>query len=549
MKRILISLTILSALSVQAQKFDWLTTLSATETTKSQTNIQYAAFYADSSALVFGNYGSLYADDYGVLGGQQYKGAEYGGTSNGYNKNFILAKLDKNGEVLWAIHSEDGDVSDSQSAVTLTSDGGAVLALKFRHSEHNKQDGVSSPIYKIVDATGAGYSRSLEYPGARIYQPVLLRVDKDGKIATIKDMWCSSEKAAKGTGSTTDAFSWSAATEDVNGHIYIAGSQSLNMALGEDTLYARAQPDWDGTTTNGRYNGFVIKLDSDLKYISHIASDGTILTDKANCMVYRDNTLYLTGLAKAEDHATLKIDDKQVDIKELCVINVCLTTDLTARWLSAMPIIRYNERQGNNLYQTALSEDGTRLYTTGCMQGAIVFNNDTIHSGGTQLSTMNDGYIYAFSTTDGSLQKASVIGDKTLNINQGIVEYGDSLYVYNYLFGNIRQIIYNRELTQLGVHSLATGGGMSTVVYATSLNGQVLLALRAKGGQDFTVLKQTLNVPGLWYNTLVSFHLSEGITNVANVQQSKNESLKILRNGQIVIIKNNKEFSILGQKL
>ena len=558
MKRIISSLFILCAIYAQAQTFDWLTTLSATETSKAQTNIQYAAYYADSSALVFGNYGSLATTDAGVLGEKQYKGAEYG-TASGYNKNFILAKIDKSGKVLWAVHSEDGDVSDSQSAVTATSDGGAVLALKFRHSDHNRQDGVSSPLYKIIDASDKSFSRDMEYTGAWINQPVIVRVDKDGKVTAVKDMWVSSEKAAKSENPTTDAFTFSAAIEDEAGNIFIAGSQSLNMALGTDTLFARPQPDWDGTTTNGRYNGFVLKLDAELNYKAHISSVGTVLYDKPSCVAIRDNKIYFTGLAKAEEEvkAELQLGEKKAEVKELCVVNACLTTDLAAEWLSATPIVRYNNKQGNNLYQTLLSKDGSTLYVTGGMQGAVVLGEDTIHSGGEQLSTMNDGYIYAFSTTDGSLSNAAVTGETKLNLSHGMVELGDSLYVYNYFFGDIRQAVYAKDLTRGSVTSLATGGGSSTLVYTASLNGQVLLALRSKGGQDFKVFDTTQNIPGLWFNTLVAFHLEEpeptkpdqGMEKVQSDKVPSDKVQKIMQEGRIIIIRNNKSYSITGEEL
>jgi len=548
MKRIFTLLFIVCAVCAQAQTFDWLTTLSASETTKAQTNIQFAAYYADSSVLVFGNYGSLKATDTGVLGDQQYNGAEYG-TASGYNKNFILAKLDKEGKALWAVHSEDGDVNDSQSAVALTSDGGAVLALKFRHCDRNKQSGVVAPLYKIIDASGEAYSRDLEYPGAWIHQPVLVRVDKDGKVTVLKDMWVSTEQAAKGEGLTTDAFSFSAAVEDADGNIYIAGSQSLNMALGTDTLYARPQPEWDGTTTNGRYNGFVLKLDASLQYIAHTTSEGAVQNDKPACMAIHANKLYLSGLAKAEASATLSIDGKQAEVKELSVLNACLTTDLQAEWLTATPVVRFNNKQGNNLYQILLSKDGKTLYVTGGMQGAVVVNSDTIHSGGEQLSTMNDGYIYAYSTLDGGLAKAAVIGSTTLNLNHGAVEHGDSIYVYNYFFGNIRQVVYDSNLTPCNETSLATGGGSSTLVYTASLNGQVLLALRSKGGTNFNVFDETVNIPGLWFNTLVAFHWDEEpITALETVETGKVVN-KVLRDGQIVIIRDKQTYSIIGQQL
>ena len=548
MKRFFLSLIVVGAIGAQAQTFDWLTTLSASETSKAQTNIQYAAYYPDSSVLIFGNYGSLAATDQGVLGDKRYNGAEYG-TASGYNKNMLLAKIDKHGAVVWAVHSEDGDVNDSQSAVTATADGGAVMALKFRHSDHNKQNGVAAPLYKLIDSEGTAYSREMVYPGAWVNQPVLVRVDKDGKVTKVQDMWCSWEQAAQGTGLTTDAFSFTAAAEDEDGHLFISGSQSLDLSLGSDTLHARPQPDWDGTTTNGRYNGFVLKLDADLHYIAHIAGEGTVQTDKPACVAIKGDKLYFSGLAKAEETGSLRWGEQQTEIKELSVVNVCINTDLQVAWLTATPMVRYNNKQGNNLYQSVLSQDGQTLYLTGGMQGAVVLNGDTVHSGGEALSTMNDGYTYAYSTSDGSMTHAVVFGNTTLNLNHGAVEYGDSLYVYNYAFGSIRQVAYTLDLQRGETKTLATGGGSSTLVYAAGLNGQVLLALRSKGGTDFNVMDSTVNIAGLWFNTLVAYHLPEIPTQgLERLPLSSNGVQKILRNGQILIIRNKQTYSIIGQK-
>jgi len=549
MKRIFTLLIITCALYAQAQTFDWITTLSATETSKAQTNIQYVAYYPDSSALVFGNYGSLYATDFGVLGGEQYPGADYG-TESGYNKNLLLAKLDKNGEVLWAVHSEDGDVNDSQSAVALTADGGAVLALKFRHSSRNKQEGVTAPLYKIVDAAGESFSRELEYPGAWVYQPVLVRVDKDGNVTAVKDLWVSSEQAAKGDGLTTDAFNFSATVEDKSGNIYIAGSQSLDMRLDDVTISARPQPEWNGTTTDARYNGFVLKLDADLGYVAHVTSEGTIRNDKPSCVEYRRGKLYLSGLAKAEEGtANLSLGGKTAEVKELCVVNACLNTDLTVGWLTATPIVRYNDKQGNLLYQSLLSHDGNTLYLTGGLQGAIELNGQTIHSGGEENSTLNDGYVFAYNTADGSLDNAVVFGSKTLNLIHGAVDLGDSLYVYNYQFGNIRQLAYDKQLKLGSIRSLATGGGSSTVVYTAARNGQILLALRSLGGKDFNVFDETVNIPTLWFNTLVAFHVDYNPPSAVTDITLTGNCSKQLRDGQLIIIRDGHSYNALGAQV
>ena len=549
MKQFFTLILTLCAICTHAQTFNWITTLSATETSKAQTNIQYVAYYSDSSALVFGNYGSLLATDAGVLGEKQYPGADYG-TASGYNKNFILAKLDKNGNVLWAVHSEDGDVNDSQSAATLTADGGAVLALKFRHSDRNKQDGVTSSLYKIVDEAGQSFSREMEYPGAWVNQPVLVRVDKDGNVTTVKDLWVSSEQAAKGDGLTTDAFTFSAAAEDANGNIFITGSQSLDMKIDNVTISARPQPEWNGTTTDSRYNGFVLKLDADLGYLAHITGEGTIQNDKPSCVAYRKGKLYFSGLAKAEEGtATLTLGGKSADVQELCVVNACLNIDLTVNWLTATPIVRYNNKQGNLLYQSLLSHDGNTLYLTGGIQGAIELGGQTIHSGGEANSTMNDGYVLAYNTADGLLAHAAVFGSTTLNLNHGAVDLGDSLYVYNYQFGDIRQVAYDKQLNRGSIRSLATGGGSSTLVYTAACNGQIMLALRSKGGADFNVFNRTLNIPGLWFNTLVAFHMDYDVPSaVADITLPATTG-KVLRDGQIIILRDGHNYSITGVEL
>ena len=549
MKQFFTCLFAVCALVAQAQTFDWLTTFSATETSKAQTNIQYTAYYADSSVLVFGNYGSLLATDAGVLGDQQFAGADYG-TGSGYNKNVLLAKLNKQGKVLWAVHSEDGDVSDSQSAVTPTADGGAVLALKFRHSDRNKQNGVTAPLYKIIDASGKTYSRELEYPGVWINQPVLVRVDNAGKVTAIKDMWCSSEQAAQGEGLTSDAFTFAAAVEDEQGNIFICGSQSLDMKIDDVTLAARPQPEWTGSTSDARYNGFVLKLDADLNHVAHIATEGAVLNDKPSCAAIRGSKIYFSGLAKAEESASLSLDGKSAEVKELSIVNACLTTDLKAEWLTATPVVRFNNKQGNLLYQSLLSNDGSKLYLTGGIQGAVELGGQTIHNGDEQLSNMNDGYVFAFSTANGALTHAAVIGNTTLNLNHGAVDLGDSLYVYNYLFGSTQQIAFSHDLVRGSQTVLATGGGQSTLVYTAARKGQVLLALRSKGGADFNVMGEVQNIPGLWFNTLVSFHLEEPQPSAVeqSVVSGQPSVTKLVRDGQLIIIRGTTEYSVLGIK-
>jgi hypothetical protein len=230
-------------------------------------------------------------------------------------------------------------------------------------------------------------------------------------------------------------------------------------------------------------------------------------------------------------------------------VNACLNTDLTVNWLSATPVVRYNNKQGIMLYQSLLSHDGNTLYLTGGLQGAIVMNGDTIHSGGEQNSTLNDGYVFAYNTADGSLDNAAIFGSTTLNLNHGAVDLGDSLYVYNYQFGNISQVAYDKQLKLGSICSLATGGGSSMLVYTAAQNGQILLALRSKGGTDFTVFDETVNIPGLWFNTLVAFHVDYNPpSDVADVILPAG-CTKTLRDGQILIIRDNHIYNALGAQL
>jgi hypothetical protein len=65
------------------------------------------------------------------------------------------------------------------------------------------------------------------------------------------------------------------------------------------------------------------------------------------------------------------------------------------------------------------------------------------------------------------------------------------------------------------------------------------------------VFGNTVNIAGTWFNTLAAFHLNdekpEGVETV-QPQDAKQGSRKVFRNGQIIIIRDNKEYSILGQE-
>lgn len=529
----------------------WHSSLLPPADNKCQSNIHNICSNAEGNAFVLGNFGSINATDETTFLGQTFTGAEYG-VSSGYNLNLVFAKVDSLGKPLWTIHSTEGNFSSGTFCPAR--DGGAVLAVKFRLTEKNKQDGAKNPYIALQDATGKVQSLETTYQGTNYQYVVLVRVDVNGAITHFIPLWTSHAVAPhnKDGKPTPDVADITAIMEDEDGNLYLQGGQAMDIALGTDTIRARKNPDWDGNSFSDNGNSFIIKTDAQFRYLSHTTTDGNVLYDRFMLAAYHDGNIVLVGHAKVDSlGGTLQWGKQQLNLRDRCIVTARLDRNLACTQLHAIQQVRINNMSGM-FKQLAWSEDSTTLYFTGALNGGLVWQGDTLASGNMARGQKNDGLLVQIDAATAEPRNLALLHSDILNVNIGATMLNDTLYILNYQFGtDISLLCYDSKLQYLGRSALATGGGSLSALGIARCNRQLWIGMRSRGGIDFNVGSETIAYTPLWYATLSGWQLNGGVSSGISTPSANttDKSRKVIIDGKLYIRRGSQLFNALGQPL
>ncbi len=505
----------------------------------------------EGNAFLLANYGSINTTDETTFLGQTLNGAEYG-TGNGYNPNLVFAKADSLGAPLWMVHSSEGYFAGGTYCPT--HDGGAVLTVKFRLTEKNKEPGTTAPYMTLVDAEGKTHSLSATYKDVNFHHIVLVRVDAKGLITQVTPVWTSQAIPAKSKDNKPayDVADITAVMEDKDGNVYLQGGQAMDIALGTDTIRARKNSDWDGNSFSEHCNSFIIKTDAQFRHLAHTTTTSTLLYDRFMLSAYYDGTLMVLGHAKAGDlGGTLQWGEQQVAINDRCIVIARLNSALACTHLNALQQVRLGSL-GGMFKQLAYSPDGSCVYMSGSIIGGLVLNGDTLRGGSDEKGSFNDGLLLQINPTTATVDNATLTYGNALNINMGTISFNDSLYTLNYSFGDIHLNCYDNHLQPVGTVSLAKGGGSSTATGIALYGRNLWIGTRAHGGTDFMIGNQTIAPAPLWYATLSGWKMRDGMLSGIDIPAAtilSDTAQKVIIDGKLYIRRGNQLFNALGQVL
>lgn len=500
--------------------------------------------------FVLANFGSVMPDDTTTFLGTAFTGADYG-TGSSYNKNLLFAKTDKGGQLLWTVHSTDGEYADG--AFTPTADGGAVLALKFRLSYRNKAAGRQSSYLSLKDATGSVMSDSATYDGTNYAHIVLVRISEAGAITRMQPV-CTARANAAGT-VFADVASVTAVVQDEEGNLYFAGKQAMDIAVGTDTLHAVNTGDWTGDTQsiNNYTNSFVVKTDTAFRPLRHITSAGC--ADYVLQATYREGALMVVGYVPTSTEVSYQFGSAETatPVAYRSVVVCRFDKDLQNAYIAPVRQVEEGDRQQVQLLQTAWAADGKSLYIAGSTQNGIVFGDRKLYAGGgTAPGTMHDGMLLQVDAATGELVHAAMAGNTALNQYTGVVVYEDRVLALHYAQNDgISLCEYTTGLQYTGTSLLAKQQGKLTVSAPMAYSGDRLFtAFRAAGGTDVTVGGTVIRQSTAWYSTLAWWELSyEGAGVHDTPAQSGVAVEKTMENGQLCIRRGHQLYTVLGQTL
>ncbi len=479
------------------------TTINTLKTNSKGEVFQLASFGSHSSTSVTGNFLN-----------HSFDGAPYeNGTS--YNNNLLLTKYNMKGEVSWNIFSNYGDVSISACALIPTSDGGAIAALKVRHTNSDEQS--RNILFSVVSQNGNQTDIKWDYPGKWIYQGIIIKIDNKGNIVKAKkiDIDHSPQPTATNatyTVATTDGFYFYDATEDALGNIYIAGLQKKDITIDNIIIKCHNTDSWNGDSQNSAGNGFIIKIDNDLNYISHISTGGSSTYDSFKHIAYKNDALYVSGLTKGSEGEKITLGNKELlPGTNISMITAKLNIDLSVDWFSLIPGVISNSKNAIQTNSISFSPEGQKMFVAGRIQGGLSFdanNNDEYDI--TSPAAQYNGYVVEVNTTTGKCENGIINSAAGIGDMSGVICNNDSIYTYGYDWARKDKIIlnsYDRNFITETSYGLMTGGGSATAWSVVASGDTILVAGRSQANQSlsFRGSDQSFTSPYTWSGVVASY--------------------------------------------
>jgi len=313
-------------------------------------------------------------------------------TSSG-DKDCFVAKLTNNGSWLWATQG-GGNGADFSNSIAVA-DGGLYIAGIFKNSA----------------TFGATTLSSL---GVDVANSFVARLSSSGDW-----LWAVSSSSTK----ANDIFSVGL---DKENNIYVTGTFSTSVTFGMTSL-----------TSNGSNDVFVAKLDSNGSWLWAVKGGGTIYDYGRGLATDSLNNVYIVGffIASATFGSTTLTSSGSFDLEGFVA-----KLDSNGNWLWAVS------------YGGVLNESGTyiatdshnNIYITGTFEGTALFGTHSLSSLGGQ-----DIFAAKLDSNGNWLWASSINGVDTNNSNSiAVLGSGSSIYLTGQFTGTIA--LGNNNLTSYG---------------------------------------------------------------------------------------------------
>lgn len=471
-----------------------------------QSHVFDLGYYTDGSLLVLANYQTDTTAGDGVM---EFAGKTFGAAlgnrkGNGGSRyrlknyrNALFAKLDQNGELLWAVVDSTFDYDVSASAIMPTENGGAVFAEKGKDA-----DGRYWTYINIYSNTGqfidGGY----------------VLADYEQKPFMTKE--------------PKDTYAWTGLVRDSAGNTYLAGYQAGDLIprANKDTVPARTK-EWDGegSQKSSYANTVILKYDKNMFFAGATHYIEGLVYDRPSGIHYENGKLYVAGVYGKES--------------ENGFYAARYNTNLELEDIQYHPVIG-----SIHLLQTKFV-DG-KIYICGGLgkNGSITIGDKTITTG----NANNNGLVFIINQANGKALAAAV-KDDVFGLTIAAYPTKDGVVAYYYgPMGKNLALHYDANMNLARQDTLATGGGLSiTTCVAQKKDGsQTAIGIRANRSSAFDLMGIKMQPENTnWYSVVAV--LKEGEEQgIEQLDETNGKVVKFIRNGQLLIRRNGKEYNVLG---
>lgn len=511
------ALAISATMTAQTIELDYYKTLvdEQADATKGSTQLYALDYAADGSLYALAMYQTASADETGLkFGDATYQGATASkwGSRDGDMKftnmrNSFLAKLDAEGNVLWAKADTTGDYDLANTTIAVTNDGGVIYADKFR-----TRKGVYMSFFNAYDASGK-------------------LVATNSMSFTNNDSILVEGKNVK----RKEAFSWAGiAVKD--SFVYITGLQGDTLLpTWSDSIAPRKVWNTKGNLSQN-CNTVILKYKVNLNteklvYVDAVINSDDLTYDRPLGLHYENGKLYVAGTYNNGTETGIYAARYDADLNREYVV--------------------YHPITGVLQFQQTKFADGKIFVCGGLVKGSITVGDKTLATNG----NFNHGLIYIMSMEDGSLVNAAVrsAANDALNITVAAYPTSDGFVAYNHetLNGISAALNYDENMNLVSIDTLATGGGSSNVsVVGRSNDGnKTAVGLRARTTAAYNLLdEEPMNFASVtnWYSVIAVLSIEDQTEAIEEVQESKAQGTKVLRDGQLYILRDGKTYNVLG---
>ncbi len=401
----------------------------------------------------------------------------YDGSST--NKNAVITCQDpETGAYGWVAYSYSGDWINGNGQVTACADGGYVYATKVRVATTGTvTDATQKPVFVSANGTQTVIDGvTWHYDGHRIYNMVVVKLDKDGNLQWYRASQVDGTPMADATSTackaaTTDGIEVTAVTTDAAGNIYVSGRVSTTVKFSDTVTFASTcSSGWNGDSQTTRGSMFVAKYTADGTFAGYFTPTGAIEAEKVFSLDCNGSELIVSGYLKASAADTpLDFGGKSVSVNKLQTLFLAsISTDLAVNWVTVSDGTGYNG-SSQTFQNVAVSFIDSNIYLTAQWTGSITFAGATV----TTSSTMREGLLLQYAY-DGTPVKG--ISERAVISQAGIDGYFasfaspvsvDSIWVVGSNMTSKNLYVHSYAKSDLSTNGVATNLMTTTGVVAT----------------------------------------------------------------------------------
>ena len=428
-------------------------------------------------------------------------GATESSTTYSSKQNLLVYKLDRQGNILWQLNSDCGQVDAAYSQITPTADGGLFLAIKVCFSGNTPP--TDSTLLRLVENDGVT-KHPLKWVNPFTFNArhvVFARVDASGHVLWIKPGITLADTQLPGTSSTTgravDAIYVNGLEEDKDGSFYLAGRYVRDVTFtrpdgSKQTFSPRNTAGWNGDSQESRGDALLAKLDRDGNLLWSLETGGTLYYQSVGDINLTNDRLFIFGNAQAPAGqagvAYFAIQGDTIYPSEKTSAYAArfdVSTGTPAlQWFTPLNARQQTNGKGGYVWTHSVDYDGGELMLTGRCTGFIDNadgSNILANDYATGTTTSQKGYIMRLNASTGKVLAASV---------QGVTGYyraafrENRIYAFGYLLGSTFYHIYNPNLAAPTGKTLFSGG-MATGWDAAFFDDQLITVHRTRQANPY----------------------------------------------------------------